>query len=382
MISRSLLHLAWATVATIIIVANTVLRLPFDPGAVVWPLGLVAYPLAAALILIHRPGNRVGRVVAVVGVTAGVFSAADWFALTWGDSAWSPYLEVLGLPGFTFTYWGLVALLYLFPTGEALPGWRRRLFGFFTVVALGAMSLVAIVTTEVFSTSGNANPLYIEGLDLGDGFGAVLAVLGIGAVGGINSVISRLRHSVGVEHAQMKVFLAGAVAFVVIVGAALSLPESSDPNADPWWSYLIVMGGLLAMPGAITMAILRYRLYDIDRLVSRTVSYTLMVSLLAGIFFGVVTLLSTLLPTDSNLAVAVSTLAVAALFNPLRRRLHAWVDRRFNRTRYDAQQEIEGFTGQLRKSPDLDQILGGMEEIVAKTMQPSTVAIWVAGADR
>lgn len=380
MISRVLFHLGWAVVATTAIVADTVLRLPFDfPGALVWPLGLVAYPLAGALILIHRPGNRVGRVVTVVGVTAGVISAADWFALTWGDSPWNPYVEVLGVPGFTVIYWGLVSLLYLFPTGETLTGWRRRLFVVFTVVTLGVVSVVATVTTETFEDSGTANPLYVEGFDLGVGFGAALVVLGVGAVGGIGSVTRRLRQSVGVERAQMKVFLVGGIAFVVILGAALSLPESADPSGDPLWTYLVVVVGLLAMPAAITAAILRYRLYDIDRLVSRTVSYTLVGGVLAAVFavvtiglpqwFGVA--------DDAPLLVAGATLAAAALFNPLRRRFQDIVDRRFNRARYDAQQEVDAFAESLRTGLDIDDLTGELIGVVAKTMQPVSATIWI-----
>ncbi len=135
--------------------------------------------------------------------------------------------------------------------------------------------------------------------------------------------------------------------------------------------------GGAAIPIAIGIAVLRYRLYEIDRLLSRTVSYLLVVGVLAAVFFGVVAVAGSLFQTDSDLAVAGSTLAVAALFNPVRKRVQGWVDRRFNRSRYDAQKVMDRFAGSLRDQVDSHEVVDGWVGVVAQTMQPESVSVWV-----
>ena len=122
---------------------------------------------------------------------------------------------------------------------------------------------------------------------------------------------------------------------------------------------------------------LRYRLYEIDRILSRTVSYTLLVALLAGVFFGAVTLLTSFLSDESDLVTAGATLLVAGLFTPVRRRVQTWVDRRFNRSRFDAQRVIDSFAGSLRDQVDSDQVVDGWVGVVKETMQPKSVSVWV-----
>jgi hypothetical protein len=123
-----------------------------------------------------------------------------------------------------------------------------------------------------------------------------------------------------------------------------------------------------------------YRLDEIDRIVSRTVSYALVVGVLGLVFFGVVTALTAWLSAESDLVVAGSTLAVAALFNPVRRRVQAWVDRRFNRSRYDAERVMDGFASSLRDRVDPEGVVDGWVGVVSDTMQPRSVAVWVRSA--
>lgn len=129
---------------------------------------------------------------------------------------------------------------------------------------------------------------------------------------------------------------------------------------------------------AIALAVLRYRLYEVDRIISRTVSYALVVALVLGTFFGSVTLLTSFLPTDSSLAVAVSTLAVFALFNPARKRIQNWVDHRFNRSRYHSQQVVDRFTAQLRDQTDFDRLTAALGEVVQETLHPVGLGIWIS----
>jgi hypothetical protein len=139
---------------------------------------------------------------------------------------------------------------------------------------------------------------------------------------------------------------------------------------------------MLLFPVSFGIAVLRYRLYEIDRIVSRTVTYLLVVGLLGSVFFGVVTLITSLLPAESDLAVAASTLAVAGLFNPVRRRVQHWIDHRFNRARYDAQQVMASFAESLRDRVDPTEVSDGWRDVVAETMQPSAVSVWIRPRSR
>jgi hypothetical protein len=162
----------------------------------------------------------------------------------------------------------------------------------------------------------------------------------------------------------------GGSVFVLVSFLGQVVPE--DTPYDMLWFL-----GVGAIPISIGVAVVRYRLYEIDRLISRTVSYVVVVGVLAAVFAGIVTLASSLLQTDSDLAIAASTLAVAALFNPLRRRVQAVVDRRFNRSRYDAERVMDGFSGSLRDEVDPDRVLHGWVSVVNETMNPAGSAVWV-----
>jgi cytochrome bd-type quinol oxidase subunit 1 len=185
------------------------------------------------------------------------------------------------------------------------------------------------------------------------------------------SVVARYRRAESVERQQIKWLLAATtlLALAFIVGAL-----SSESNQAPWW---VVACGMAAIPISILFAVLRYRLYDIDRILSRTVSYVIVIGLLAGVYLFGLTAMTNFLPSDSSLSVAASTLAVAALFNPLRRRVQAWVERRFNRSRYDAQQVMERFSGSLRQDLDQDTVVTGWVGVVSETMQPVSAAVWI-----
>jgi hypothetical protein len=142
--------------------------------------------------------------------------------------------------------------------------------------------------------------------------------------------------------------------------------------------YLFPIFGLI--PVSVAVAVLRYRLYEIDRLINRTLVYALLTALLAGVYAGLVFLLGAVLDPaagESSLAVAAATLAVAALFQPLRRRLQDLVDRRFNRRRYDAARTVERFSGRLRDQVDLDTLAAELLGVVDQTVQPATVSLWL-----
>jgi hypothetical protein len=203
-------------------------------------------------------------------------------------------------------------------------------------------------------------------------FGVVLAAM--------SSLLLRFRRAGPVERRQLTWFLyAAALIGAFIVFDALGVVR-------PGLLYTAVSAAVFALlPVAVCIAVLRYRLFEIDRIVSRTVSYGLLTAGLIGLYLLVVALLRPLLEPltgSSSLAVAGSTLAVAAVFNPARRRLQAVVDRRFDRARYDAARAVDAFAARLRNQVDLDQVTAGLRETVVATVAPTRVAVWLRAPSR
>jgi hypothetical protein len=203
-------------------------------------------------------------------------------------------------------------------------------------------------------------------------FGLFIVFIG----GAVVSLFIRYRKAGVIEKLQLKWFLLAGASFMAalvteVVLSAMGFDETPLP-LDIWISLSIV-----AIPVAATLAVLRYRLYEIDRIVSRTVTYVVVIVLLAVVYAVGLTALTSLLDTDSPLIVAGSTLAVAALFNPLRRRVQRGVDHRFNRSRYDAERVMDGFSGSLRDEVDPDRVVTGWLSVVNETMHPSSAGIWV-----
>jgi hypothetical protein len=196
---------------------------------------------------------------------------------------------------------------------------------------------------------------------------------------GVVVVVRRYRTSVGVERQQLRwVALGGCCA---LVGIAFST-ASQDPGLRGVVAGVGGVVGMSALPACIGVAALRYRLYDLGRVVSRTVSYAVLTALLLLVYLGTVTTSARLLPDGSSLAVAGSTLAAAAVFQPLRRRIQAAVDRRFNRARYDADRTVEAFTRRLRDEVDLDAVRTDLLGVVHGTLQPASVGLWLRGDAR
>jgi hypothetical protein len=201
---------------------------------------------------------------------------------------------------------------------------------------------------------------------------AALIVL-VTLVAAAGSLVVRFRRARGTERQQLRWLAVGAtlaaVALLVAVAAAAMEKESV---------VLAAVGTCVALlPLATGAAILRYRLYDLDRIISRTLAYGLLTVLLGGGYAGVVLGLSQLLGRDSSLVVAMATLLVAAVFQPARRRIQAVVDRRFNRRRYDAARTIQAFSGRLRDEVDLDTLTGELLAVAEETMHPTQASLWL-----
>ena len=286
--------------------------------------------------------------------------------------AWAPGIALLALS------------ILLFPDGELLPGRWRVLLGVFgagCAVWLGAaygIAVDAIATNRVHvDSTGN---LLLE--DHPTGAWAWWSVyqnvfwLGILAIGiaWIAAQVPGYRRATGVRRAQLKWLMVGAV--FALAGGLMTIIAGHATGVVAALGYLGTVA-LLGLPAGIGIGILRYRLYDIDRLISRTLSYALLTALLLGLFAGLVLLTTRVLPFSSPVGVAASTLAAAALFSPLRSRLQLLVDRRFNRARYDAEELVAAFSVRLRDAIDPETVLRELAAAAGGSLQPAHVSVWV-----
>jgi len=360
--------LAFATGGTLV----GVLGPGLEGGDRLWPIAWLLWAPVGYLILVRRPGNGVGAAALIIGLSWGVGFALLAFSATLSAGPVAAWAELANIVLGVLPWITIVWLVLVYPSGgyagraEKVTG--RLLIGFGVIVTIA----FAVDTTPMEET-GLPSPLAVPALQdiasaltADQSFFAVMAFV----LSAILLVVRRWRRSLGVERLQYQWLMIGAAAFLLIMSIGQVVPE--DSNTDLLW----ILGGS-AIPGAIGVAVLRYRLYEIDRLISRTVGYLLIVGLLAAVFFGVVTTVGSLLPAESDLAIAASTLAVAALFNPVRKRVQTWVDRRFNRSRYDAQRVMDRFAGSLRDRLDSGEVVDGWVGVVSETMQPVSVGVWV-----
>jgi hypothetical protein len=338
-----------------------------------------AWAVLGAVIAALRPANAVGWLFLATGlwlqvglaITAGVEHVDSGPVLTWGS--W--FSEWFWLAGFGV----LIGSLFFIPTGR-LPSrrWLPVLVAFEAAVA--ACSVVAALEDDVqVSTTAPlvSNPVGIAGLgDIESWFGPGLIVILVGgAAAGAASLIVRYRRGDAVERQQLKLLaLAGPFAVVCVVVAGLT--------GDGIVSALTWDVGMMAIPVAVTVGILRYRLFDVDLLISRTLVYGVLTVLLGAAYAGLVLAGQAVFSSfagGSNLAIAVSTLVVAALFLPLRGRVQRLVDRRFYRRRYDAERTLEAFGARLRDEIELDLLRADLQDVVRDTVQPVHVSLWLRG---
>jgi hypothetical protein len=347
------------------------------------------FALLGGLIVARQPRNAMGWLLALTGLLFGVFAAFHAVAvhLYAAASDRSVLVALLAWPNVWAWYALLTAIVVviplLFPTGR-LPSPRWRVAMWVPVGATAVICVLAAIRAEIdlYLVRGQQtiafvpNPIGISGVAKVEDL-AVFAPLSIlmvaGVVAGVTALVVRFRRSHGVERQQVKWLLA-AVALMPLVALAEMLPV---PDLVGAIGFALVVN---AIPLAIGLAVLRFRLYEIDRLISRTATYALVVGVLAGLYATTVVALQALLApvaSGSDLAVAGSTLTVAALFGPLRRRIRSTVDRRFDRARYDTNKTVEGFGRRLRDEVDLDALTDDLRGVVAGTLRPSHVSLWL-----
>jgi hypothetical protein len=242
-------------------------------------------------------------------------------------------------------------------------------------LAWTAATVLGTATTEFPPFYSFQNPYFVPALASPAMAVALpaLAITLLSVVVGGASLVVRFRRARGVERQQLRLVASAAVvAAVGIPVAMVGIAIESAPVVG-----VAVLGAAAVLCLAIAAAILRYRLYDLDRIISRTVAYGLLTLLLGGCYVVVVLGLGRLLPQGSSLVVAAATLAVAAVFQPARRRIQALVDRRFNRRRYDAARTIAAFSGRLREQVDLATLTAELLAVAAETMQPTRASLWL-----
>jgi hypothetical protein len=257
-----------------------------------------------------------------------------------------------------------------------------------TVAAAAVGTISSAFTFEANAGLGPVlNPLGIEGFS--SVYGAVLTLLTLLIVAAAFSPFARLRRAGGVERQQIKWFAYAAAATVSGVVLAYMIPNSID--TPPWFErigYALLIVTTPAIPVSIGIAILRYRLYDIDRIINRTLVYGGLTVTLALLYFGGVTLTQAAIRAltgaeqQPQLMIVASTLVIAALFNPLRHRMQEFIDRRFYRNKYDAAKTLEEFSAKLRDDTNLNTLSSDILTVVRDTMQPEHVSLWLRPTDR
>ena len=339
------------------------LRYPGTPDGEQPPLGNALWGslwLALGVVVVwHRQREILGYLM--LGFGAMICATSMVQVISVQDSAESCLVLVTLVSragGIMYVLLGVGAglLIHLFPTGRPpSPGWRWPV----RALVVSGFAVSAGVLIGVDPTS--------QGPLVKAATAAVTLGYALGLLSAIPSLAYRVWRSKGAERAQMKWFLLA----VVIAAVAWFFDRAPAPV-----TFLCVV---VLPPLAITIALLRYRLYDIDRVISRTASYAIVTGLLVATYGVIVTAVTRLLPTSSTLAVATATLAAAALARPVYRRVQGAVDRRFNRARYQAQLTIDAFGARLRNEVDSDNVARDLAGVVSQTLQPSGITLWVRG---
>lgn len=359
-----------------------------------------SFPVTGVFILQRQPRNVIGWLLLVVGLFWGLAAFVDAYARygllvnpgflpgpdvvsALGIAIWAPPIGVMG------TY-----LILLYPDGRLpSPRWRPVLWSAGLAIALLTFAIDASPgRMDESAVPSLQNPLGIDGAKplLRLLMYAGMALLMLSFIGSAWGLIHRFRRAVGVERMQLK-WLATAGAFVAVMfvlamtGTAIEGAVLTQQTGTPPWLGVIesvAIESFVLIPASIGAAILRYRLYDIDLVINKTLVYGGLTATLAVVYLGSVLLLQLALQgvtADSSIAIAASTLAVAALFRPLRNRVQAVVDKRFYRRRYDARRAVDSFAVRLREVVELPSVERELTDVVVQTVQPAHLTVWLRG---
>jgi hypothetical protein len=360
-------------------------------------VGAVAYAGAGGLIARRVPGNAIGWLLSLAGLTLTVAMLSEQYALYGlatnpGAVPAAKIAGVLSGAAVEVTVILLSVLVLLFPDGR-LPSRRWRPLLWATVV------VVAGWITESFQagttiTGGLTNALQSAGVSYRNPYGLLprngwysdllRMIFVLGLVVGVlvvASVFAR-RRGASTELRKQLAWLGYVGLMTAVSAAALAVASVAAPGAANAWLGQLIWGFLVltpvaGIPVACAVAVLKYRLYEIDKIISRTLAYAIVTGLLVGVYAGLVLLATEVLTIKSPVAVAVATLAAAALFTPLRSRVQHLVDRKFNRTRYDADQTLTAFAARLKDAVDQDAVRADLLGVVHRSLEPTHAAVWL-----
>jgi hypothetical protein len=339
----------------------------------------------------RRPANPVGWIMLAAAFffalseDASYYTVAD-YGLRHGDlplgglalfaqPGWAPGIVLLGL------------LILVFPDGR-LPSsrWRWLMWVYAAVAALWIAGTVVITAGALIDhrtqVDAGGNLLLLSGSNPAAGWWNVVQVvffplLAACWLASLAAQALSYRRSSGERRQQLKWLLAGTAAILVGTPLFVLLTILGSPS----WVGILVLADFIALPVSIGVAVLKYRLFDIDRIISRALAYAIVTGLLVGVYAGLVLLATRALSLHSTVAVAAATLAAAALFNPVRRRVQRRVDQWFNRARYDADQIVAGFAARLKDTVDLDSVRDDLAGVVHQALEPAHVSLWISHSD-
>jgi hypothetical protein len=399
--------LAWvlAALAVLLLVATIVLlglnAVQVDTTRIllsaILDLAVLAYAGSGRLITSRRPGNAVGWLLGLIGVSIATSTFAEQYtvyglATARGSVPAARQVGTLAGAAAVLTVILLLFLILLFPDGR-LPSrrWRPVAWALFLVTAgwvtqnLQAGTRVSGGLTNAFDAANVTYPNPLGFLPRNGWYGDLLKlIMVLGLVTGVLVIASVFvrRHGAGTELRKQLAWLGYVAALTALWGALLAVGGLVDPGpANSWlgtllWS-LMELTPVAGIPAACAVAVLKYRLYEIDKIISRTLAYAIVTGLLVGVYAGVVLLATEVLSVHTPVAVAASTLAAAALFTPLRSRVQHLVDRRFNRTRYDADQTLAAFAARLKDAVDQDAVRADLLGVVHRSLEPTHAVVWV-----
>jgi hypothetical protein len=347
-------------------------------GIIVIPFGVVGYVVAR-----RQPGNPIGWILLATTLAFLLSAVGGAYAVLHYHHGYRG-LPLPRVGVFLAAWWVWLLLLLplpvgLFPDARLSGAWRWVVWAYLGLVAVCIGALTWQDATGIVARHIRIDPngeLVSSGGSGSSAIQGVVAVCFVGfCVACVARQIVRYRRSRGEQRQQLKWLMCGGA--ISIAGLLLAMTFSNTHNTLLHVIGGVAFAGVVALPVGIGVGILKYRLYDIDRLISRTVSYALLSGLLVGTFAGLVILTTRVLPFSSPVGVAASTLAAAALFAPLRSRLQRIVDRRFNRARYDAEATVAAFGARLRDAVDPETVLSELAAAAGGSVQPAHVSVWV-----
>jgi hypothetical protein len=371
---RQARRLAWALLGLAVVLMASSLVLAFTGGET-WNANFATMPVALTFALVGaliaaRTGNRLGWLFLAASLAVGASLVAYAYAARTGSAqlpgaAWAAWFFTVIL-GITGTLFFLTPLL--FPDGR--PPSRRWWPVVWVAIIAGLAQMVTVALSDAnFSTNfpGLRDPVTVVA-PLETAYNLAQEAAQLVLLAGVVAIIVRFRRSDTEQRLQLKWFMyAAAVAAVAVFASAL--------RNNPLLEFEIFFP---LIPAAVGVAILKYRLYDIDRLISRTLAYAIVTGLLIGVYAGLVLLATEVFRFHTPVAVAAATLVAAALFSPLRRRVQHLVDRRFNQVRYDADQMVAAFAAGLRDAVDLDTVQADLLAVVNQAVEPAHLSVWIA----